>query len=1388
MIPDQSVSGYIDIYSEEMGFNVPTLEIDYSIPQNNPPTSDFSWSTDYLDVDFVDESYDNDGSIVDWLWDFGDNIGSSSEQNPIYSYLIGGTYSVTLTVTDDDGATDSETKSVTVTEAPPFNWTFMVYLDGDNDLETYAVNDFLELSSVGSTSDFDIVVQFDRISGYDNRYDDWTTTKRYLVTKGMTPDNSNAIMDIGEANMGDPQTLIDFVVWATENYTSDRYCLILWNHGNGWKRTLEPLLKGLCLDETNGDDYISTAELKSAMNTVKVNIGRNIDILGFDACLMGMIEIYFELNNTIDIVIGSEGTEYAGGWPFHDILSDLELNPYMSTTNFSKTVVTNYMDFYGYNTDLTMAAFNVSELTNILVPKVNIFSQKLKENVYNYYPQIFNARYETEFYHTADYKDLYDFTYEIKQKISGDSIKNSAQDVMDAINNSCIYEAHGNLKPDSHGLSIYWAEDEISYDSEYENIDFSGNTTWDEFLIAFFTDSFEIDNSSNQASWIKDDGIKQLHNFHNSSDQDWVKFNAIKNVTYIIKTLNLGPGSNTYLYLYDTDETTLINSDDDSGEGLGSLINWTCPINGVYYIMVKHCDTSIYGPKTYYNLSVIIQPSANFTYKPINPTTQDIIFFNSTTYDPYNNLVNWTWSFGDGNTSYIENTTHQYSDDGYYFITLNVTDKYGLTNETTKQIYISNVGPLADFEYFPAIPTDLEEVTFIDDSIDKDGHIIDWYWDFGDGYNSTEQNPTHQYADNGTYIVSLNVTDDDGDKNETTQHIIIRNVPPIANYTLKPYHPEINEPVEFMDTSVDLDGVIICWLWDFGDGNSSIEQNPQNNYSSLDSYLVTLNVTDDDGDSNETSMQIITKMKYIEEIEPGGETVDFMSEGDTNISINVTDSTNITFEIYSGNPSYENIPFNISAIDKYVNISVENISAIVWPIEIKIYYTKDDLINSGIEENQLLGIYYWNNTAEEWQLYNDTGVNTTYNQSGYEGYCWANAWHLTPLTIGGDSEPPSKVTDLTIINAKDGKLDLSWNPASDNIGVNHYRIYRDGVFLINKTSTSYRDTGLTNGHSYTYQVSAVDISGNEGEKSDSKSGIPTASSSNGGDGGGGGGTPFIPPAPQNIIPTADAGGPYYGFIDEEIEFDGSKSTDDGTITNYTWDFGDKTSGYGVKLTHAYANPGRYTVSLIVTDDLGAANQDKTVAEIAIPNRIPSAPVVDGSSDGTQNTDYSFTAVSTDEDNDTLQYHFDWGDGTKNITEFLPNGTVATQVHIWTSADVYTITVQAYDNKTTSGTSSYTVLIDSHIVEDIGYITDDDADGIYDMFHSENIDTDLGFEGGKYLIDTNGDGNWNHIYDPVEGLSIYKKEEKIEIPWIIIIGIIVVIVILSIIVVIFRKHK
>lgn len=85
---------------------------------NSPPTADFNYTSNLLEIQFTDSSSDSDGSITAWSWNFGDG-NSSSSQNPLHTYLNEGTYSVSLTVSDDAGDTGSISKDITVTTSEP---------------------------------------------------------------------------------------------------------------------------------------------------------------------------------------------------------------------------------------------------------------------------------------------------------------------------------------------------------------------------------------------------------------------------------------------------------------------------------------------------------------------------------------------------------------------------------------------------------------------------------------------------------------------------------------------------------------------------------------------------------------------------------------------------------------------------------------------------------------------------------------------------------------------------------------------------------------------------------------------------------------------------------------------------------------------------------------------------------------------------------------------------------------------------------------------------------------------------------------------------------------------------------------------------------------------
>jgi trimeric autotransporter adhesin len=197
----------------------------------------------------------------------------------------------------------------------------------------------------------------------------------------------------------------------------------------------------------------------------------------------------------------------------------------------------------------------------------------------------------------------------------------------------------------------------------------------------------------------------------------------------------------------------------------------------------------------------------------------------------------------------------------------------------------------------------------------------------------------------------------------------------------------------------------------------------------------------------------------------------------------------------------------------------------------------------------------------------------------------------------------------------------------------------------------------------------------------------TKCSSGGSSGSSGGGiTPPSDPINEKPVANASAGEPYQGYVNAEITFDGSNSYDlMGTSPAGSGSFGDNTNGTGEIVKHIYSKPGTYNVTLTVTDNKGATDTTTTVCIISQPNRPPTQPVITGPTKGPKNTKYTYTAVSTDPDNDTLQYTFDWGDPLyqSQSSGFLPSGTSFSASNSWVAAGRYDVTVTVTDNQTMS---------------------------------------------------------------------------------------------------------
>jgi PKD repeat protein len=202
-------------------------------------------------------------------------------------------------------------------------------------------------------------------------------------------------------------------------------------------------------------------------------------------------------------------------------------------------------------------------------------------------------------------------------------------------------------------------------------------------------------------------------------------------------------------------------------------------------------------------------------------------------------------------------TSFTYSEKGSFTVLLKVTDDYGETDIDTCTVLVKNSVPASQFTFYPAGPTILDVIDFSETAHDIDGTLTSWYWQFGDGNTSDARNPSHQYSRKGTYNVRLTVADNDGAQNTTTILLTVENLPPEADFVCPTEKLVTGETVQFVDNSTDPEDAIVTWLWDFGDGYTSTNQNSTHKFESEGNYQVTLVVIDDE-DATDTHSKVFT--------------------------------------------------------------------------------------------------------------------------------------------------------------------------------------------------------------------------------------------------------------------------------------------------------------------------------------------------------------------------------------------------------------------------------------------------------------------------------------------------------------------------------------------------
>jgi len=306
----------------------------------------------------------------------------------------------------------------------------------------------------------------------------------------------------------------------------------------------------------------------------------------------------------------------------------------------------------------------------------------------------------------------------------------------------------------------------------------------------------------------------------------------------------------------------------DGSTGTGPTPTHTYTAVGTYNVTLTVTDdagaTDSVGTTADIAPAVVNQPPVADANGPYSGTAGVAILFDGTaSSDADGTIVSYSWAFGDGTTGTGASSSHIYGADGNYTVTLTVTDDQGATDSTTTTASIGAVNqppvsnPNGPYSGTVDVPVMFDGTA----SNDPDGSIVSYNWNFGDGNTGSTASPSHVYTVDGTFNISLIVTDDAGatDTASTTASIGLGNMPPVADPS-GPYNGTVGVPVMFDGTgSTDPDGTIVSYSWDFGDGSVGTGPTPNHTYVTQGTYNVTLQVADDTGatDSAMTTATVV---------------------------------------------------------------------------------------------------------------------------------------------------------------------------------------------------------------------------------------------------------------------------------------------------------------------------------------------------------------------------------------------------------------------------------------------------------------------------------------------------------------------------------------------------
>lgn len=627
-----------------------------------------------------------------------------------------------------------------------------------------------------------------------------------------------------------------------------------------------------------------------------------------------------------------------------------------------------------------------------------------------------------------------------------------------------------------------------------------------------------------------------------------------------------------------------------------TLLSYTFTHTGSKNLVLTVADNDGQSASALFPVYINRPPVAGFTTTPnppvLNAEPYTIQFNGGSPYsvDPDGTIISYLWDFGDGTSSTDAAPSKTYAAPGSYNVTLEVTDNQGVKTKSAPVAVRANQAPTAKIG-----PDVLDPKLGLDfhfdgsGSTDPDGTISTYAWDFGDGQTSTEQSPVHIYAANGDYTVTLVVTDNDGRTDSDTRTLTVApNVDPTASFVTDPANGRGDGAPATIgfdaSGSDDPDGQIVTYAWDFGDGTTGTGKTTTHVYATYGTFTATLTVTDNNGATDVMVRQILINQVPIASIQ--------------------------TFP----SPAVFNVGDAPYTTDFFAELSQDPDGTIVsydWDFN-------DGTTGTGTPVSH---------TFADFGTYEVT-LTVTDNDG-------ATATATVEVKVNRPPHVSATYSPSDVRREMEVSFDASSTYDEDGTIVLYQWAFGDGYIGSGRNTTHTYDASLAIGD-YEVVLTVVD---NDGGQSSYTFTVHVGNAD---------------PIPKILATPSD---PTHGVViglNQPVQFYGDASVDpDGTIVSYEWDFGDQTSDSGVEpAPKSYDKYGTWPVTLTVTDN------DGSVASTMIFVTINQSPVaVMGPTDGiTRGIEFQFTSTGSNDPDGTIDnYYWDFGDGT-NATGPSPKHT------------------------------------------------------------------------------------------------------------------------------------